>query len=336
MSNPYKTGILLINVGTPDSYKTNDVRKYLKQFLNDPRVIDIPPLARSPKSAKLYKEIWTSEGSPLLFHSIRLKEELQKKIGNSYHVELAMRYGNPSIKSTLEKLKYLNLKKLILIPLYPQYSSSTTGSTIEECFNHLKKWPTFPSINIISSFYQNQSFIKAWQLKAKQYNLNEYDHVLFSYHGVPERHIKKCDSNGNYCLKNKNCCLNINNHNHQCYRASCFETSRQIAAGLNLPENRYSVTFQSRLGKDPWIQPYSDETIKELPKKGVKKLLVFSPAFVADCLETIHEIGIEYNHLFKKNGGEKLTFVESLNSSNFWVEALKEIIENNSSYAEVV
>lgn len=330
-------GVLLINLGTPDSPATQDVRKYLSEFLNDPRVIDIHPVSRfflvngiivpfrAPKSAKLYKEIWTERGSPLLFHTKDLTEKLQTQLGKDYIVDYAMRYQKPSIKEAINRLYSKSLTKLIVIPLYPQYALSSTGSTIEKFFDEIKTWPTFPDFKIINSFYNHPEFLNAWVEIGKKYNHQEYDHVLFSFHGLPERQINKCDNSGKKCFTN-GCCDKIDELNHQCYRASCFETARQIANGLQINHEKYSVSFQSRLGKDPWIKPYSDFEIKRLAGEGKKKILVFSPAFVADCLETLHEIGTEYNELFLEHGGEKIQLVESLNSNDSWVNALKSLI----------
>jgi len=337
ISSGSKTAILLINLGTPDSYKTLDVRRYLTQFLNDERVIDINAFARfmlvnfiivpfrGSKSAKLYHEIWTDEGSPLLYHSTQLTEKLNRLMGDEYKVVLAMRYGNPSIHSALAELKKQNLKKIIIVPMYPQYSSSTTGSSVEEVLKHLSKWLTMPDIQIINSFYNHPAFLNCWYKIAARYHANNYDHILFSFHGLPERQIIKSDE-CNYCLKTETCCDTINQNNHQCYRASCFETARKIANNMLLQSDKYTISFQSRLGNAPWIKPYSSDVIIQLAKQGKKNILVFSPAFVADCLETISEIGIEYNELFVEHGGQKITLVESLNSEDFWAEALKHII----------
>lgn len=334
-------GILLVNLGTPDSPSTKDVRKYLTQFLNDRRVIDIARWKRfflvnfiivpfrSPKTSALYKSIWTKEGSPILTISKSLKDKLQKLLGNNYCIELGMRYQNPSIEEALNRLKEKSVDSITIIPLYPQYASSSTGSTMEEVFRIANSWEVLPSISIVSKFYDHPAFLNAFVSVAKKYNHEQYDHVLFSYHGLPERQIIK--ASGHYgsstCKLTESCCSSINNKNTFCYRATCFETTRQLAQKLNIPSAKYSIAFQSRLGKDPWIKPYSDEMIIEKAKLGIKKMLVLSPAFVADCLETIHEIGVEYNELFRKHGGEHIQLVESLNDSDEWVSALKEICQ---------
>ncbi|MCW3084293.1 MAG: ferrochelatase [Bacteroidetes bacterium] len=336
-----KTGVLLINLGTPDSPKTPDVRKYLTQFLNDPRVIDISPVGRfilvngiivpfrASKSAKLYQHIWTKEGSPLLINSTKQKEALQKTLGDQFVVELGMRYQSPSLKSALDKLRLAQVEKIIMIPMYPQYASSSTGSSIEEAIRVIRKWEVTPSVKIISKFYDHPGFIDACVERAQKYNISEYDHVMFSYHGLPERHIAKGSAHyGANSCKLGSCCDSITKDNQYCYRANCFETTRQLVKRLNIPEGKYETTFQSRLN-DKWIKPYSDNVIREKAKEGKKKMLVFSPAFVADCLETIYEIGTEYDEIFKEHGGEKVQLVESLNDSPVWIGALKQMVIAN-------
>jgi ferrochelatase len=332
-----KTGVLLINLGTPDSPSTADVRKYLSEFLNDPRVIDIHPVARmllvnliivpfrAPKSAKLYKEIWTERGSPLLFHGLDLQKKLQEALGSDYIVEFGMRYQSPNVLDALKRLEKQSLNKLILLPLYPQYASSSTGSTLETVYKELSDWDVVPDVKTISQFYDHPDFIATVLEIAKGYILSDYEHFIFSFHGLPERHIKKADCT-NTCLASSTCCDAITKTNHHCYRASCFATARSIAKGLNIQDDNYTVSFQSRLGRDPWIKPYSDKVIEEKGKAGLKKMLVFSPAFVADCLETLYEIGIEYQELFKEHGGEKIQLVESLNSRPMWIAALKNMV----------
>lgn len=339
-----KTGVLLINLGTPDSPKISDVRKYLSQFLIDPRVIDINPIGRfllvngiivpfrSPKSAKLYEKIWTKEGSPLLTNSIKVKKLLQKALGDSFLVELGMRYQNPSMESALNKLREAQVQKIIMIPMYPQYASSSTGSSVEEALRIIGKWEVTPSLKIISKFYDNPDFIDACAEVAKKYlspTLSpSYDYFIFSYHGLPERHILKGSEHyGASTCNMGSCCDSITKNNHYCYRASCFETTRQMVKRLNIPEGKYETTFQSRLN-DKWIKPYSDKVIAQKAEEGKKNMLVFSLAFTADCLETIYEIGTEYNEIFKKHGGEKITLVESLNDHPKWIEALKNMVLN--------
>ncbi len=333
-----KTGVLLINLGTPDSPKTSDVRKYLSEFLNDPRVIDINPIGRfilvngiivpfrSSKSAKLYQHIWTKDGSPLLTNSNKMKVLLQKELGDKYVVELGMRYQSPSLESALDKLRLAKVDNIIMIPLYPQYASSSTGSSVAEAIRLMQKWEVTPSLRIISKFYDNPDFIASCVDVAKKYSIADYDFVIFSYHGLPERHINKGSAHyGANSCKLGTCCDTITEKNQYCYRANCFETTRQLVKHLNIPEGKYETTFQSRLD-DKWIKPYSDKVITQKAKEGKKKILVFSPAFVADCLETIYEIGTEYDEIFKKHGGEKIQLVESLNDNPLWIEALKKMV----------
>ncbi|HET6227573.1 MAG TPA: ferrochelatase [Bacteroidia bacterium] len=333
-----KTGVLLINLGTPNSPSKPDVKRYLTQFLNDPRVIDINPVGRfilvngiivpfrTGNSARLYKHIWTSDGSPLLINSRKAKEALQKLLGSDYVVELGMRYQNPSIELALDQLRKAQVDSIIIIPLYPQYASSSTGSSIEEAMRLLKGWEVTPSVKIISKFYDHPGFIDACVERAKTYDLNAYDYFVFSYHGLPERHIMKGSAHygGNTCQLGS-CCDSITEKNRYCYRANCFETTRQLVKRLNIPEGKYESTFQSRLN-DKWIKPYSDKVIERKANEGKKNILVFSPAFVADCLETIYEIGTEYNEIFEKHGGKKVQLVDSLNDHPTWINALKDMV----------
>ncbi|MHA6249766.1 ferrochelatase [Pontibacter sp. CAU 1760] len=335
-----KIGVLLVNLGTPDTPNTPDVRKYLREFLLDKRVIDIPAPARyalingiiapfrAPKSAKIYKQLWTERGSPLLYHGIDLKKKLQESLGDRYHVAFGMRYQSPSIKSALEELRAQSVERIIVLPLFPQYASASTGSVQDKVMELVKDWWVIPSISFISSFCDDPGFIKAFAEMGKRHMAkDDYDFVVFSYHGVPERHILKGSDNG-YCQLGA-CCNTYNKRNKYCYRASCYATSRLLAAELGLREDQYTVSFQSRLGKDPWLKPYTDVILQELPAKGIKKVLAYSPAFVADCLETTIEVGSEFKEMFLEAGGEKWQLVESLNSEPIWVEAVKEMVLQN-------
>ena len=331
-----KTAVLLVNLGTPDSPSTSDVRKYLREFLMDPRVIDIPALnrfllvnfiiapIRGPKSAKLYKSIWNENGSPLLYYTGRQAELLQSSLGNNYHVEFAMRYQKPSIDSVLNKFKSNNYKELIILPLFPQYASASTGSVHEKIMSIISGWQIVPEIRFINSFYDHPGFIETFSKIGKSMSPENYDHILFSFHGLPERQITKADFSSE-CLTDS-CCENLTVRNAGCYRAQSFQTAREIARKLEIPKEKYTICFQSRLGKDPWIKPYSDHVIKERADKGDKKLLVFAPAFTSDCLETIHEIGVEYNELFQEHGGTEVKLVPSLNEDPNWIEAMKSMI----------
>lgn len=332
-----KKCVLLINLGTPDSPSVGDVRKYLREFLMDKRVIDIPFIQRfflvnciiapfrAPQSAKIYKELWTKEGSPLKIHGLKLKELLQKELGDKYHVAFAMRYQSPNIRAVLRILQNIAFDEILIIPLYPQYASSSSGSTLELVLKDIGKWENIPQLKTVSQFAENPYFLEAFSSIGKEYMKNEsYDHYLFSYHGLPERQIRRAAVDS-YCQINEKCCAKYHDKNKLCYRAQCYQTSRLLAKQLGVKEKDYTVCFQSRLGKDPWIKPYTDEMIHRLLEKGVKKVLVFSPAFVADCLETTIEIGVEYKKIFMDNGGQRWDLVQSLNTNPIWVKCLKNI-----------
>lgn len=341
--NTAKTGVLLVNLGTPDSTATGDVRKYLREFLLDPRVIDIPAIPRwmlvnliiapfrSPKSAKEYRKVWTDRGSPLLFHTEDLRDKLIAKLDpKKYQVEMAMRYQSPSIAEGLKALNKANVKKIIVLPLFPQYASATNGSVIEKVMDEASKWQIIPNISFVSNFVDHPLFLDAWEELGKEWIQKEqYDMYVFSYHGLPERQIKKGSVDG-YCQLSDKCCANYTKKNQFCYRSQCFLTTRLIAQRLGLPEDKVKTCFQSRLGNDPWIKPYTEDVIKELAGKGVKKVLAFSPAFVADCLETTVEVGQEYKEVFVEEGGEVWDLVPSLNSRDTWVECVKDLVEREN------
>jgi ferrochelatase len=336
-----KTGVLLIQLGTPNSPKTSDVRTYLSEFLNDPRVIDLPWLARvllvngiivpfrAPKSAKIYKELWEHGNgeSPLLTHSLNLKDKLKEEFkSDKVTIELAMRYQNPSMDSVLERMRLANYDQIIILPLFPQYASASSGSAIEKAMNIIRKWWVIPEIKIISQFWDNDGYINSVVDRAKQFNLDEFDHILFSYHGLPERQVDKVYEGTDLCGEQP-CETEVNEKNKFCYKATSYATTRLIAEKLGIPENRYTVCFQSRLDKK-WLTPFSDKIVEEQAKKGAKKLLVFSPAFVADCLETIIEIGTEYQEIFEEHGGEKVQLVPSSNDHPEFVKGLVDLIRN--------
>ncbi|MEY4659784.1 MAG: hypothetical protein RJB36_1550, partial [Bacteroidota bacterium] len=338
-SNMKKTGVLLIQLGTPDSPKTRDVRKYLTEFLNDPRVIDIPWIARkilvngiivpfrAPKSAKIYKELWDlSAGvSPLMTHTKHVQSLLQESFQNDHvTVEMAMRYQNPSMESVLERMHHANYDQLIILPLFPQYASASTGSAVEKAMDIIRKWWVIPEIKIINQFYDNEGYIDSIVDNAQSFNLSEYDHILFSYHGLPERQVDKVYDGTDLC-SDQPCESEINEANKFCYKATSFATTRLIAEKIGLKEDQYTVCFQSRLDKK-WLTPFSDKVVEEWGKKGAKKLLVFSPAFVADCLETLIEIGEEYQEIFEEHGGEKVQLVPSSNCHPLFVKGLEKLI----------
>jgi len=331
-----KTAILLLNLGTPDSPSRWDVGSYLSQFLNDPRVIDIPWLARkilvnciivpfrSGSSSKLYKAIWDKEsGSPLLKHTVDLQNKLQQAVGDDIKVEMAMRYKSPSMDSVLERMKKEGYHKIIVFPLFPQYASSSTGSALQRFMEIVSQWWVIPELKIISQYYDNEDFINCIVNRAGKYDFNQYDHIIFSYHGLPERQVDKVYNDG-YLCKDHHCEDELTDANYYCYKAACYQTTKAVVEKLNIPEEKYTLSFQSRLD-NKWLMPFSDKVIEELAKKGAKNLLILSPAFTADCLETVYEIGTEYQEIFHKHGGEKIQLVESLNSGDDWVETIKKI-----------
>jgi ferrochelatase len=335
-----KTGVLLIQLGTPDSPSKSDVRTYLTEFLNDRRVIDIPWLARkilvngiivpfrAPKSAKIYKELWEhGKGkSPLLTHTQTVQKLVQERFNaTEVTIEMAMRYQNPSMDSVLERMRKVNYDQLIILPLFPQYASASSGSAIEKAMSIISKWWVIPEVKIISQFWDKDGYIDSIVDRAKSFDWKEYDHVLFSYHGLPERQVDKVYDGSDLC-SDQPCESEMNDANKFCYKATSYATTRMIAEKLQIPEEKYTVCFQSRLDKK-WLTPFSDKVVEEWGKKGAKKLLVFSPAFVADCLETIIEIGGEYQEIFEENGGEKVQLVPSSNDHPRFIDCLVSLIE---------
>ncbi len=329
-----KRAILLMNLGSPDSTAVKDVKKYLAEFLMDERVIDTPwwkrtllvkgiivPF-RAPNSAKAYQSIWTENGSPL----IQLTKELQDAVQQHFEevVEINMRYGNPSTEDVLQKLHNTveGLEEVILFPLYPHYAMSSYETAVQQVKDiHSDKKYTSRLVTI-KPYYKDRLYIEALAESIKPYLQQDYDKILFSYHGVPERHIIKGDVTGCHCLKTENCC-NVPSPAHEfCYRHQCFVTTGQIVNTLNIPGEKSEQTFQSRLGRDPWLQPYTAKRLAELPNEGVKKVLVVCPAFVSDCLETLEEMAEEGKHIFLEAGGESFTLIPCLNTHPLWVEAI--------------
>lgn len=332
-----KKGIFLVNLGTPDDPSTNSVRKYLRQFLMDGRVIDIPYLnrwmlinliiapIRGPKSAKEYQRLWDERGSPLKYYGEDLVKLVQDELGDEYVVELGMRYQNPSLEKGLNAFKKKNVESILTIPLFPQYASASTGSVIEEVNRIVSQWQVIPELNYVNNFFDHDLFLKTIEERAQVFmKEKEYDHFVFSYHGLPERQIIKAEIK---VCKLGDCCLNYGPHNKYCYRAQCFETSRLLAERLNIPQEKYTVSFQSRLGKTPWIKPYTDFLIDDLAKEGKKNVLAFSPAFISDCLETTVEVGETYRDQFVEAGGESWDLVESLNTHPTWVKCIVDMVK---------
>ncbi len=334
-----KTGVLLIQLGTPDSPKTNDVRRYLSEFLNDPRVIDLPWLGRkllvngiivpfrAPKSAKIYKELWEFGNgvSPLITHTVNVQNKLQVRLEQkNVKVHVAMRYQNPSMYDVLEEMRTENYDHIIVLPLFPQYASASTGSAIDLAMKIMRKWWVIPEVSMVNQFWDSEGYIDSIIDRAKEFDLKEYDHILFSYHGLPERHVDKVYEGDDLCT-DQPCETEINDKNKFCYKATCYATTRSIASKLGIKEEDYTVCFQSRLNKK-WLMPFSDKVVEEQGRKGAKKLLAFSPAFVADCLETVIEIGEEYQEIFTSVGGEKVQLVPSSNDHDRFVDCLEELI----------
>lgn len=334
-----KTGVLIVNLGTPDSPAVPDVRKYLREFLMDGRVIDIPFASRfalvngviapfrAPKSAKIYQELWTETGSPLKYYGHIVERELQQELGDNYVVKLAMRYQSPTIEAALNAFRQLGLTDMVVVPFFPQYASASTGSVYQKVMEIVSRWEVIPAIRFVNRFLDHPGFIEGFAQNARRYMANfDYDHFLFSYHGLPESQIRKGDVTKTVCHFG-DCCDSLHALNQHCYRAQCFETTRLLVAALDIPEGKYTTSFQSRLGSDPWIKPYTDDVIKTMPGQGIKNVLAFSPAFVADCLETTIEVGVEYKELFEEAGGEHWQLVESLNDSPIWIETLVDLVK---------
>ena len=323
---PECTGILLVNLGTPDEPKRASLRRYLGEFLSDKRVVEIPRLVwlpilygliltrRPSKSAELYKSIWMPEGSPLMVYSIQQQEALQKEMAIRFRgpvkIELAMRYGKPSIKDGLNSLKKQGARRILVFPLYPQYSATTTATTYDKVFNILKKWRWIPELRFVGQYHDEQSYIEALARSVESHwKENERgDCLLMSFHGLPKRNLQLGDP----------------------YFCQCHKTGRLLARRLNLKDNEWQLTFQSRFGKAEWLQPYTDQTLQSLPDQGIKKLDVICPGFPADCLETLEEIGVENRDYFLKAGGESYQYIPALNASKDHIHALADVIQKHT------
>lgn len=323
-------GILLVNLGTPNSPHIWDVYRYLIEFLTDQKVIDLPWFkrhflvrgvivpARLRQSANSYRKIWTKEGSPLMVHSRNVQRLLQAKLGSGLIVELAMRYQNPSLEKGILRLLSKGAKELVILPLFPQFADATTGSIIKKVTEITTQIAPRIPLHFVPPFADHPAFIQAIANIQEAQQWRRFDHVLFSYHGLPERQLK----NRNFQCLTKGCC----SRNGHCYRAQCLATTKAVTTQLGIPTEKYSICFQSRLGKEPWLQPYASDVIAQLGKGGCKKLLVFSPSFVCDCLETVFEIKEEYGAEFRHAGGGSLELVPGLNDSSLWIDALAEIL----------
>jgi ferrochelatase len=338
-------GLLLVNLGTPDSPEPSDVRRYLREFLSDPRVLDMPAWWRflvlellilpfRPRaSGEAYEKIWTSRGSPLLFHSEDLAAKVRERLAGRSVVELAMRYGRPSIASALDRFREAGVDRIVVFPLYPQYSSAATGSSLQRVFElAAARWNT-PYLQVVPPFYDHPAFIGACaRVAAPVIAGGPTDAILFSFHGLPERHCRKSDESGRHCLASASCCDRIVDANRNCYRAQCFATARALADRLGIPADRRIVCFQSRLGRTPWIRPYTDEVLASLPAKGVKRAVIVSPAFVADCLETLEELGLRAAATFRDAGGEELRVVPAVNAEDGWADGVVALAREASAW----
>jgi ferrochelatase len=338
-------GLLLINLGTPESPRPADVRTYLREFLSDPRVFDMPAWKRwlilnlfilptRPKaSGEAYEKIWTDRGSPLLFHSQDLTAKVQERLGDDVVVDLAMRYGKPSIREALMRFHDRGISRIVVFPLYPQYSSAATGSSIEKVFEVASELWNVPSLQVIPPFYEHPAYLDACVERVRPVLEGaNAERVFFSFHGLPERQVRKSDRTGAHCLCRDDCCDRIVDANAECYRAQCYATARALADRLQLTEEQRVICFQSRLGRDPWIRPFTDQLVAEAAKDGVKKAVILSPAFVADCLETIEELGIRAVEDFRANGGEELHLVPAPNASDTWADAVVTIAREASPW----
>ena len=335
-----KKGVLLVNLGSPDSTSVPDVRRYLGQFLMDGRVIDAPlPIrfmivyglilpTRPKDSAEAYESVWLPEGSPLVVMSRKQQEELARRL-EGIPVELAMRYQNPSIESAVANLVKEGVEELVVIPLFPHYAMSSYESAAERVKVVLAKQAPQIEATYVPAFYDDPDYIDALVESTSSYLSEGYDHLLFSFHGLPERHLRKSDPTGSHCLSCEDCCSGDHPAHKTCYRAQCYKTVEAFVKKAGVPEEKYSVSFQSRLGRDPWLQPYTDKVVEGLPGKGVKKLLVMCPAFVSDCLETLEEIGMRAKEDFVEAGGEELILVPCLNDHSRWYDALEKMARDH-------
>ncbi|MCC5917370.1 MAG: ferrochelatase [Cryomorphaceae bacterium] len=332
----HKKALLLINLGSPDSTKVKDVKSYLDEFLMDERVIDFPYWKRlllvrgiilnfrPKKSAAAYKSIWWKEGSPLVVLNQRLAKKVDERC--DYPVALAMRYGNPSIKDVIGKLILDNpqLERLQIVPLYPQYAMSTYETVVEKVLEVVREQDISLQLEWMPPFYNDEDYLKLLAEKIRPSIEEDYDKILFSYHGVPERHIKKGDVTGEHCLQCEDCCNVPSDAHAWCYRHQCYNVTKSVCQILNIPEHKVVHTFQSRLGRDPWLQPYTDKTLEALGKEGVQKLLIVCPAFVTDCLETLEEIQEEGMEIFQHAGGGEFKYIPCLNDDNNWADLIAE------------
>jgi ferrochelatase len=348
MSLSSRKGILLMNLGSPDSTKVSDVRKYLNEFLMDERVIDVPIIwrwllvkgiispFRAPRSAEAYSKIWTDKGSPLVEITRQLRQSLQELVAEP--VEIAMRYGHPSPKDAFDRFKekYPEVEEIIVIPLYPHYAMSSYETAVEYAKDIHEKYQYKFRLNVVEPFFDNRYYLDALAESIKPFLHEEYDQLLFSYHGLPERHIHKTDVTGKHCLESADCCALDSPSHAYCYRHQVIRTSDLVAQRLNVPREKYSFSFQSRLGRDEWLKPYTALRLTQMPGEGIKKLMIVCPAFVSDCLETLEEIAITGREAFLQAGGERFTFIPCMNVQQDWVDALQKITNVKSIVKQVI
>jgi len=332
-------GVLLIQLGTPDSTEVSDVRSYLREFLSDPRVLDMSAPARAlllnavilpfrpRRSAEQYEKIWTEAGSPLTIHTEALAREVQGALGEGYRVVYGMRYKNPPLEQAVDRLLAEGCDRIVVLPLFPQYASASTGSALEEALRVIGRRWNVPEVVTIDDFHSDPGFIGAVAGVARPL-LQGFgpDHVILSYHGLPEKQVKKSDPTGQWCLTRDDCCDRIVEANRFCYRAQCFATTRALAEELKLEPGSYSTTFQSRLAGQKWIEPYTDVEVSALREAGVRRLAVLTPSFTADCLETLEEIGIRLRAQWESLGGEDLLLVPCVNAEPGWVAGVADMI----------
>lgn len=336
-------GLLLIHLGTPDAPTTGAVRRYLREFLSDERVLDMHPVARfvllnvfilplrPRRSAAAYRRIWTERGSPLRFHAQDLAAEVRKRLAHEWQVESAMRYGEPSIGDALASFRDSGVDEISVLPLFPHHASASTGSALEAVYRQAGIEWNVAELCAIGPFHNTPEFLDAAaEVAGSKLESASPDHVLFSFHGLPERQIRQSDESGNRCLERDDCCSRLRADNRHCYRAQCSQTARALAGKLRLRDGAWSLSFQSRLGRTPWIGPHTDAVIAELAASGVRRIAVWCPGFVADCLETLEEIGMRARAAFLQAGGNEFTLVPALNSSAAWADAVAAIVRSRS------
>ncbi len=333
------TGVLLLQLGTPDSTEVSDVRTYLREFLSDPRVLDMPGPARAlllyaiilpfrpRRSAEQYEKIWTEEGSPLTIHTEALTSGVQEVLGNGYRVVYGMRYQNPPIQEAVDQLIGDGCDRIVVLPLFPQYASASTGSALEKALQVIGERWNLPDLVTVGAFYDEVGYVRAVAKVARPHlQAFQPDHVLLSYHGLPEKQVRKSDSTGEWCLATDSCCDRIGDANRFCYRAQCFATTRGVVEELGLDEGKFSTTFQSRLAGQKWIEPYTDVELPNLYESGVRRMAVITPSFTADCLETLEEIGIRLRAQWEQLGGEDFVVVPCVNAEPDWASAVADMV----------